>query len=253
VKERVLSNVFIVMPAYNESANIERVVADWHPIVEKIGNGSRLVIVDDGSEDDTFQILEGLRSEFHFLLPLRKENSGHGPTCLFAYDFAMRHNADYIFQTDSDGQTNPAEFWRFWDSSEEYDFIIGSRENREDGYARVFVSRTLKFLLFLVFGARIEDANTPFRLMAAPVLEKYFDLIPKNHFLANVLISVIFVVKKRRCSWIPISFKRRQGGENSINLKKIAFVGIKAIKEFRDVKKRLVDDGEPSVDERIQK
>lgn len=49
-------NVYIVIPAYNESDNIKNVINDWYPVVDKIGNDSRLLIIDDGSKDDTYQI-----------------------------------------------------------------------------------------------------------------------------------------------------------------------------------------------------
>lgn len=39
--------------------------------------------------------------------PLTKQNEGHEPTVLYGYRYALEHGADYIFQTDSDGQTNP--------------------------------------------------------------------------------------------------------------------------------------------------
>ena len=49
--------LYIVIPAYNEQDNIRRVVEDWYPVVEKAGGESRLLIVDDGSKVDTFEIL----------------------------------------------------------------------------------------------------------------------------------------------------------------------------------------------------
>ena len=45
------------MPAYNEEANIRTVVEQWHPVVEQIGEDSRVVIVDDGSKDATYRVL----------------------------------------------------------------------------------------------------------------------------------------------------------------------------------------------------
>ena len=50
--------LYVVIPAYNEAANIRQVIRDWYPIVEKFGGeGSRLVIFDDGSRDETFSIM----------------------------------------------------------------------------------------------------------------------------------------------------------------------------------------------------
>jgi glycosyltransferase involved in cell wall biosynthesis len=114
------------MPAYNEEANIDMVVAQWHPVAEKIGGESRLLIVNDGSKDKTYEKLQSLQAEYPMLTVVDKPNSGHGATCLFAYREAIDAKADYIFQSDSDGQTDPDEFWKFWENKDKYDFIIGS-------------------------------------------------------------------------------------------------------------------------------
>lgn len=231
--------LYIVMPAYNEEANIESVVAQWHPIVEKLNNESRLMIVNDGSKDNTSSMLQSLKEKYSLLLPIDKANSGHGATLLFAYRKAIEANADYIFQTDSDGQTDPDEFWQFWDNRENYDFQIGSRNERQDGFGRVIVTRVLRLLVWFVFGTWVKDANTPFRLMKVERLKPILDVIPSDFFLSNVVISTIAVKWGERCKWYPITFKPRQGGVNSINFKRIFKIGIQAIGDFRKINKNL--------------
>ena len=71
-------NLYITMPAYNEAENIEETIKQWHPVVEKISPDSRLVIVNDGSKDNTFEIMEGLQDKYLQLIPITKKNSGHG-------------------------------------------------------------------------------------------------------------------------------------------------------------------------------
>lgn len=231
--------LYIVMPAYNEQENINAVVSQWHPIVEKIGKNSRLLIVNDGSRDQTYSRLVELQENFPQLIAVNKPNSGHGATCLFAYRKAIESETDYIFQTDSDGQTDPDEFWKFWKSRNDYDFIIGSRNARQDGINRILVTRVLRLLVWFMFGEWVQDSNTPFRLMKKERLKKTLEYIPEDFFLSNVAISTIAVKKKERCIWYPITFKPRQGGENSINIKRIFKIGWKAIGDFQIINKRL--------------
>lgn len=231
--------LYIVMPAYNEEANIETVVAEWHPIVENIGPDCRLVVVNDGSKDKTYDKLLELKEKFPQLEPVTKANSGHGATVLFAYNYALDHGADYIFQTDSDGQTRPDEFGPFWDDRKIYDAIIGHRNHRQDGFSRVFVTKTLKLVIRLVFGVSVTDANTPFRLMPRATLEKYLPKIPKDFNLSNVILSVLLVKNKDNVKFVPITFRPRQGGVNSINLKRIFKIGVQAVKDFRVIKKTI--------------
>lgn len=231
--------LYIVMPAYNEADNIEDVVAQWHPVVAKAGSESRLVIFNDGSKDGTYERLWSLAQRYPQLSAETKANSGHGATCLHAYRYAVAHGADYIFQTDSDGQTNPAEFWKFWEQRAAYDLVIGLRRGRKDGFSRVVVTKVLKVVVLLIFGVAVKDANTPFRLMKKDFLAAMLPLIPQNFFLSNVAISAIAVKRKWKTRWIPIEFRARQKGVNSINLKRIFRIGLRALSDFREVNSRL--------------
>lgn len=229
------------MPAYNEEENIENTVKQWHPVVEKIGFDSKLVIVNDGSKDSTYRIMQNLAIEFNQFIPLTKPNTGHGPTCLYAYEYAIKENATYIFQTDSDGQTNPDEFWKFWDNRAENDFIIGWRCKRLDGILRILVSHVLRIVIYLIFGVWLQDANTPFRLMKSDRIKKFLRIIPDDLFLCNVAISALAVKYNEKIIWYPITFKPRQGGKNSINSRRIIKIGLKAIMELNDINKKFND------------
>ena len=121
--------------------------------------------------------------------------------------------------------------------------IIGHRNARQDGFSRIIVTKVLKMALKLCFGVKILDANTPFRLMKADTLAKNISLIPKDFNLSNVMISVIYVRKKLKIKFIPITFKPRQGGINSINMKKIMKIGIQALRDFRKINKYLKKEG----------
>ena len=234
-----MDKLYIVIPAYNESETIQMVVEQWHPIAEMAGGDSRLVVINDGSKDDTFEKLQALQETYPRLIALTKPNGGHGPTCLYGYRYALDAGADYIFQTDSDGQTLPEEFEAFWKMREDHDMVIGHRNHRQDGVSRVFVTKTLKLVAFLCFGVWVTDANTPYRLMKQNYLAECLERIPENFNLPNVLISVYGVKKKRAIKFIPITFKPRQGGVNSINLPKIFKIGKKAVHDFRVIAKTI--------------
>ena len=234
-----MDKLYIVIPAYNEEETIVSVIDEWYQVVEKVGNGSRLVIIDDGSKDKTFQIMKDAAAGREAFLPLTKPNGGHGATILYGYNYAIKEGADYIFQTDSDGQTLPEEFWEFWKSRKNYDMIIGHRKGRQDGFSRVFVTKTLKFVLQLVFHVSVRDANTPFRLMESKVLKDNIKLIPENYNLSNVIISVIYAKKHKKVKYIPITFRPRQGGVNSINMKKIFRIGKQALKDFSAINRYI--------------
>lgn len=173
------------------------------------------------------------------LLPLTKANGGHGSTVLYGYRYAIESGADFIFQTDSDGQTNPNEFEAFWEQRNNYDAIIGNRVVRGDGKSRKFVENVVCFLLRLIFGIKVKDANAPFRLMRTSIVEKYIHKLPVDFNIPNIMFTTYFVHHNERVEFIPISFKPRQGGTNTINIKKIIKIGWKAVGDFYKLKREI--------------
>lgn len=232
--------LYLVMPAYNEEENIEQVVRDWYPVLEQTGPDSKLVIADSGSTDRTHEILLSLQqTDFPKLVILDQTGKQHGPKLIALYRYAIQQGADYIFQTDSDGQTDPLEFRAFWRRRYEYDAIIGHRSSRGDGRFRAFVEGVVCALLRIIFGIRVPDANAPFRLMTTAVVDKYIDRFEEDYFLPNIMLTTFFSYYHEKLLFRRISFKPRQGGVNSINVKKIFKAGLDALKDFIRFRKNM--------------
>lgn len=232
--------LYIVIPAYNEQANVASVVNDWYPVVERTGSAeSRLVVVNDGSTDDTERILKELAEHLPLLDPVTKENGGHGAAVLFGYRRALDAGANWVFQTDSDGQTLPAEFDAFWEGRERWDAVIGVRSNRQDGLARKLVERVLCLVLKHYFGVKLPDANAPFRLMRAEALQRHLNRLPPNYNLPNAVLTAYFVRMGERVSFREVTFRPRQGGKNSINIRRIVGIGWNALADFRRLSREL--------------
>lgn len=234
-----MESLYIVMPAYNEEENIEDTVKRWYGVLEGKSEASRIIIADSGSKDRTHEILVNLKNDYPQLDILEDTEKQHGPKVIALYDFAIKKGIDYIFQTDSDGQTNPDEFESFWKMRKEYDGIFGYRNNRGDGKSRAFVERVVCFLLRLYFGVKIPDANAPFRLMRTEVVKKYLYNMEPNYNLPNIMMTTYFAYYDEKYTFIPISFKPRQGGVNSINIPKIIGIGWRALGDFRRLKKGM--------------
>ncbi len=245
-----MDSLYIVIPAYNEAENIGRVIEEWYQALTDCSDNedSRLVIIDDGSKDDTLDIARGYKERFDRLDVITRQNSGHGASIYYGYRYALDKGADFIFQTDSDGQTLASEFETFWNNRNGSDVIIGNRNNRQDGSARRFVSRVLRMIVGLIFGVKVTDVNTPYRLMDNKALKDAMGYIPEEYQLTNVALTAVFASmakgrlgedKKIKLEFRPITFKPRQGGKNSINLVKISKIGLKALSDLMAIRKRL--------------
>lgn len=231
--------LYIVMPAYNEEANIERVVEEWYKLLNGKSPKSRLVIADSGSTDRTHEILLEQKKEKNQLEILNDCDRQHGPKVIALYDYAIKNGADYIFQTDSDGQTNADEFEDFWKNRKLYAGIFGNRSNRGDGASRAFVEKVVCILLKLYFGVNVPDANAPFRLMKADCVKKYVYKLPQDFNIPNIMMTTYFAKYEKNVKFNEISFKPRQGGINSINIPKIIGIGWKALSDFHNLKKNM--------------
>lgn len=230
--------VYIVMPAYNEEANLADVAGQWLAVAGELraeGHEAFVMIADDGSTDATAGILASIAEKDCRLIAESKANSGHGPTLHFLYRRAIARGATYVFQTDSDGQTDPGEFRTMWDSRAEYDIQVGLRSKREDGRSRVFVAKVLRAVIRLTTGASVADANTPFRLMESRALGHILKKIPSDFFLTNAAIAALAVKGGMRTRWVEVTFRPRQGGVNSINTGKILRIGLSAVRAFRRI------------------
>ena len=235
--------MYIIIPAYNEAANIDRLIKDWYPVIERhSGDGhSRLVIINDGSKDNTYELIKEAEKQYPLLEGLTKANGGHGSAVLYGYRYAIKNNADYVFQTDSDNQTNPTEFEHFWQLRKKYDAVIGNRVHRQDGIQRIMVEKTLLMILRFYYGVNVPDSNAPYRLMRVGLLKKYISKMPSDFNLPNVMLTTYFAYYHEKIKFLPISFVARQEGINSINIPKITKIGWKALGDFRMLKKHMND------------
>ena len=234
-----MDTLYVVMPAYNEGENIKKVISDWYEVLRYASEASRLVVADMGSSDDTHDILTGMQSDMGKLVILDTKYKEHGPKLLSLYKYAIESGADYIFQTDSDGQTDAGEFSEFWENRTSYDAIIGNRTVRGDGQGRKFIEGVVVALLRLFFHVRVPDANAPFRLMKSDMLKKYLDRLPEDYYLPNIMLTTYFAYYGESLEFREISFAPRLKGENSIDYVSITRIGMRALKEFHEFKKDL--------------
>src|SRR5947209_1395184 len=104
--------VTIVMPAYNEADIIELTVREWYDQVVARLPGSEVIVVDDCSKDNTRSVLEELQRKLPALRVMSPErNGGHGKALRFGFEHVTQ---PFVFQTDSDRQHTPADFWSLW-------------------------------------------------------------------------------------------------------------------------------------------
>lgn len=221
----------VVMPIYNEEANIETVVTEWVEELDRQGISFTLLAVNDGSRDGTGAALQRLAERYPGrVTPVEKRNAGHGQACRTGYFLAVERGTDWTLQIDSDGQCDPRFFPSFWSGRDEADAVFGVRKTRDDGLSRELISTACRIATSLLCGIDLKDANVPYRLVRTSALKEALPRIPDDFYMQNVALTLTL---KRNASlrwkYVPIHFRDRQGGTNSINLKRIVGMGWKLL------------------------
>ena len=234
----VTAELAVVVPIYNEEATIRQVLAEWGAVFEKLGVAHQFILIDDGSKDGTLAILRALEAaDPQKWIILHKPNSGHGRSCRMGYDLAVAGSAEWVFQIDSDGQCDPAYFPEFWQARQEKDCVFGIRKGRDDGMLRRLTSQICRLGSSLLSGMDLRDPNVPYRLIRQEVLHAALRRIPTDFNIHNVALT--YVLKKNpatRWAYVPIHFRDRQGGSNSINVMRVGQWGIEMLLEIGRLK-----------------
>lgn len=230
-----MEKLWIVVPVYNEEESIVHVVSEWIPVLRSHVPQFTFCILNDGSIDKTFEILENLKTQYPEIRVVNKTNTGHGQTCIYGYRLALEEGADWIFQMDSDGQCDPQYFAKFWESRQEFPVIYGYRFKRDDGYKRYLISRFVSFVTWLSSGIWVRDPNVPYRLMRADAVRLVLEKIPPNFHLANIALAAL-QQKNIGIHWLNFRFRDRFGGTPSA--KALSFVkrGVQLFQQLRGIK-----------------
>lgn len=237
----------VVIPAYNEEACIRQVVANWISGIANIipKDQFKLLIINDGSKDQTGLILDELSGEFPNLIAKHQLNGGHGNAIYNGYQMAVEMNPSYVFQTDSDDQFDPKDFHLFWEKRLDSNFILGFREVRHDDPFRLLITRILKLSLLFIYGTYIHDANIPFRLIKTSYLKKLLNALPKQiPFAPNIFLAVLAKKAGQKLFDIPVLHKERETGEVSIRhmkLLQVCWQSFKELARFRFELNRMVN------------
>ncbi len=162
------ADVEILMPVHNEGSSIERTLREWYNELSPKVN-LRFVISEDGSQDNTKEVLTRLSQELPMVLDMIDERRGYAGAVVAGMKAG---SAPYLLVVDSDGQCEPKDFWPFWKRRTEFDVLIGWRVNRRDVLARKVMSRCFKLLHWTLFRTSLHDPSCPYLLMSRRVIEK---------------------------------------------------------------------------------
>lgn len=218
-----MHRVLLIIPAYNEAENIERVVDN----IENNFPQYDYVVVNDGSKDDTRDICKKRRYQYLNL----SINLGIGGAVQTGYKYAKDKNYDIAVQIDGDGQHDIAYLERMLPllKNGEADVVIGSRFIEKEGFQSSAARRTgIRFLSTLIWvctGCKIKDVTSGFRAVNKKFIKIYSENYPNDYPEPEAIVAAVMhggVIKE-----CPVVMRERENGTSSINFVKSIYYMIK--------------------------
>lgn len=238
-----MPSISLVMPAYNEADNIEPMVAEATPALEANADGHEIIVVDDGSADETAAVTRRVMESYpNVRLVEHPVNKGFGAAVFSGFTNAEK---DWIFYTDADRQFVLSELDRFVPYMDEADLIAGYRAPRRDPFMRVFYGKGWSTLCTLMFGYTVRDVDCGFKLFRREIIESLAPQIASR----GATFSIEWLVRAKRAGYrfveLPVTHQPRvAGSQTGANIDVI----VRAFRELMQVRLQLWREG--STDDR---
>jgi len=212
-------SISVILPAHNEAENIRTTVENCVSYLESNVSDYEVVVVNDGSSDDTQKIVEELKStNSNVVLVNHTVNMGYGSALRSGFDKA---SCEYIFFMDSDGQFDINDLDRLIPLASPKNVVIGYREDRADSFIRTLNAWLYGLYIYLTFGLKVRDMDCAFKIFPT---KAYKDIRPIKS--GGALFSAEFLIKFKRNGFtlkeVPVRhFPRRFGTQSGANVKVI--------------------------------
>ena len=187
ISEKYQKKISVVIPVYNEQDNIMPLTTGLHTVLETQPHNYEIIFVDDGSVDQTYEVLRRAQKEICDLTIIRlKKNLGQTPAFSAGFSYAT---GDYIISMDGDLQNDPQDIPRLLEAIEKkYDAVCGWRKHRHDPAIKRFLSRGFNRFRYLIFGDPIHDVSCALKIFRSEAIKSLLPLWSKNH---NCLTSML--------------------------------------------------------------
>jgi len=210
----------VFFPAYNDAGTIPSMVIGAVITARRLTDDFEVVVVNDGSQDGTGEVLAELARMCPFLRVVEHpQNRGYGAALRTGFASATK---EFVFYTDGDAQYDPRELADLWAlMTPQVDLVNGYKINRSDPLHRIVIGRLYHHMLKLLFGLQVRDVDCDFRLMRRSIFERVH--LEKNSGV--ICLELMKKVQDAGCRIVeaPVHhFHRAYGTSQFFNVRRIA-------------------------------
>lgn len=211
----------VVVPAKNEAeglpALVEEIARALRPLVDRGDagphrlDGFEIVVVDDGSTDDSWAVLGRLSEAYPELRPIRlAANTGQSTATLAGF---VRASGNWVANLDADLQNDPADLARLWDALPGHDAALGWRVKRRDVWTKRAISKVANRVRNAVLGQSIRDTGCSVRIYPTVVACRLPAFHGVHRFLGPLLLR-----EGCRIVQLPVHHRPRGHGRSHYNI-----------------------------------
>lgn len=204
----------IVVPAYNEAASLPQVLPGLCEYCVK--HNHQLIIVDDGSTDETAEILEAATRDCVNLKVIHnKVNKGYGGAIKAGIQAV---ETELLITIDADGQHSLNDIESLYQHllAHDADMVVGKRDSRHDSPYRRLGKWLIRATARLLMSFNISDLNSGMKVYRSDLARQYIALCPDSMSFSDV-ITLVFIKQKHLVLETPISITARVSGSSTIN------------------------------------
>ena len=208
---------WVIVPSYNEDENLPEVMPRIVTELQKLGPNSKLLIVDDGSTDNSAAVIGDLQAahpEVEYM-PLGR-NMGKAAALQRGFTYAVESGAEVVVMMDADGQDDPAELLGLIGTLDEgHDLVTGARLLRKDRFIKKYTSRIYNKTTSVIAGVPGRDFNSGFKIMRAKVAN---DVQPMMYGELHRYLTVIAYWMGHRVTEVAVQHHPRLHGSSKYGL-----------------------------------